>query len=98
LLPAARDFYPNAPITRDAAAAILVNFLGWGNMAQQQSLFKLPFSDASSIPAAYKGDAAIANAYHMIPSEDGKWDPTASLTVAEASVAIVRTMQLETNG
>lgn len=97
MLPAARDFYPNSPITRDAAAAILVNFLGWGSMAQQENLFKLPFSDLSSIPAAYRGDAAIANAYHMIPSEDGKWDPTESLTVAEASVAIVRAMQLQTN-
>lgn len=93
-LPAGPLFYPQAPISREAAAAILVNFLGWGTMAKQESLFQLPFTDASTIAPAYRGDAAIANAYHIIPSQNGAWNPTADLTIAQAAVAIVRAMQL----
>ncbi len=88
------NFSPDSPITRERAADWIVSFMGWHELAKQTGLFSVNFADASAIPAQFRGDAAIVAKLGIIPSVSGKFLPTQPLTVADAAVAVVTTMQL----
>ncbi|MBO8163673.1 MAG: S-layer homology domain-containing protein [Brevibacillus sp.] len=81
-------FAPDSPITREAAAEILVTALGYEKLAEHDSLFRLPFADSERIER--KGYAAIASEIGLINGADGQFRPDAALTRAEAAAILYR--------
>ncbi len=87
------DFHPDLPVTRNDAAHWLVAYLGYQKLAGESGLFRLPFHDASAIPANDQGDAAIATRLGLIAPQNGNWNGAQPLTVAQAAVAVVAALQ-----
>lgn len=82
---------PTAPITRDEAAHIFADALGYQALLSSPSLFSLSASDASSISQdAYAADA-IVTGLGILPLRSGAFDGSAPLTVAEAAQGVVAT-------
>lgn len=88
------DFQPDRPVTRNDAANWLVAYLGYQKLAAQSGLFRLPFHDASAIPVNDQGDAAVAARLGLITPQNGDWNGTQPLTVAQAAVAVVAAMRV----
>jgi serine protease AprX len=63
------QFRPNDTVTRLTGVVALVRAAGLASDAQAQSGASLPYVDAASIPAAYRGYVAVALAKGLIPSE-----------------------------
>ena len=80
---------PVLPATRLQTARLLVNAQGYGPLARLSSLFKLEAADADAIPEIYQGYAASAVGLKLLPLEDGKFNPTGTLTRGELAQILV---------
>jgi len=82
-------FQPNAPISRQQAAAILVNALGKQNEAKADMGVKTNFTDDSSISSWARGYVALAVQDALIKGySDGSFGPLNTATRAEACAMI----------
>lgn len=87
-LPVSAKLNPDAPVTRMQAAAWLVGWLGWQEIATKTSLYQISMSDSKSIPQSQLGDASIAVAFGLIPLKNKAFSPNGSMTVADVAVAL----------
>lgn len=83
-------FDPNSPVTRRFAALFLARELGFASLLAAPGILPLATADASSLSGTERAAAAIAVSLGMLPPVDGKFDASASLTVADAAVAVVK--------
>ncbi|MCI1692563.1 S-layer homology domain-containing protein [Aneurinibacillus aneurinilyticus] len=85
-------------ITRQEMAHYLVNayrYLYKQDLSSIVNVKHIPFKDASSIAPSYRADVVIADKINLISGRDnGKFDPRATLTRAEAASVIYRFSQL----
>lgn len=88
---------PDAVVTRQDAAKMLVRALNYGVLAEKGSMFAASFKDASSITAAYKGYAVIAAELGIVPAVEGSFNPTTTLTKGDAAIIIVNYLKCETS-
>ena len=77
---------PDKLLTRQEAARIIVDFLGYKQLAEQSEWFVYPFSD--NVDAAYKGYITICYMLGIVGGDNGKFDPLMSITRAHAAVLL----------
>lgn len=84
---------PDAKMTREEMAGLLVRALGFDKLAGVSSLFKLDYRDADQVKL--KGQVAIALALGLFDkAADGSFRPTAEVTRADAAVAFYKFLQI----
>ncbi|MFD0957827.1 S-layer homology domain-containing protein [Paenibacillus chungangensis] len=85
------NFEPDATVSRDEMAELIVRALGYNPLAEYDHMFKVNFKDADGI--ANKGQAAIVVGLKIMTLSDGKFLPSKEVTRAEASIAFYRYLQ-----
>lgn len=85
------SFNPDAPVTRDDMAELIVRALGYNSLANHEHIFKVPFKDSDAIDN--KGQAAITVGLKIMSLSDGKFLPDKKVTRAEAATAFFRYLQ-----
>ncbi|WP_438431816.1 S-layer homology domain-containing protein [Gorillibacterium sp. sgz500922] len=84
---------PDAKMTREEMAGLLVRALGFDKLAGVSGLFKLDYRDADQVKL--KGQVAIALALGLFnKAADGSFRPTAEVTRADAAVAFYKFLQI----
>jgi len=73
-------------LTRQEAARIIAEYLGYGRLAEQSAWFIYPFSD--NVGEAYKGHITICYMLGIISGNNGKFDPLMNITRAHAAVLL----------
>lgn len=76
-------------VTRAGMVKMLLNSMGYGEVARLPGIFRCDFADAASIPEADLGYAALAQGLGIISGDgEGNYAPTRSSTRAEAAVLV----------
>ena len=76
-------------VTRAGMVKMLLNSLGYGDVARLPGIFRCDFTDAASIPEADLGYAALAQALGIVSGDGvGNYAPTRTSTRAEAAVLV----------
>jgi len=73
-------------LTRQEATRIIVEYLGYGRLAERSGSYVYPFTD--SVGAAYIGHITICYMLDIVSGFDGRFEPTAIVTRAEAAVLL----------
>lgn len=80
---------PSKLLSRAELVKLLINGAGYGKPAQLTGIYKLPFKDASSIPAKLYGYVAIAYGLGIISGDSrGYCNPNRTATRAEAALML----------
>ncbi len=83
----------NAKLSRIDAIKILLDYIGYSEVAQLDNIFRSTFTDEASIPADSYGYAAIAQGMGLVSGDtDGKLDPTRTATRVEAAMMVYNYM------
>lgn len=83
------NFEPDAKMSREEMAQLIVRALGYGKLAEHETMFAKPFADASALQ--HPGDVAIVVGLGiMTASDDGKFQPAQTVTKAQAATAFSR--------
>ncbi len=83
----------NAKLSRIDAIKILLDYIGYGEVAKLENIFRSTFTDEASIPADSYGYAAIAQGMGLVNGDnDGKLDPTRTATRVEAAMMVYNYM------
>ncbi|RJE85551.1 S-layer homology domain-containing protein [Paenibacillus sp. 1011MAR3C5] len=85
------SFNPDAKVSRDEMAELIVRALGYNSLADYDHIFKANFKDSKDI--ANTGQAAIVVGLRIMNLTDGKFLPKKQVTRAEASIAFFRYLQ-----
>jgi len=84
---------PDASMTREEMAGLLVRALGFDKLAAKSELFKLDIKDADQVKL--KGQAAIVLALGIMDkAADGSFQPAADVTRAQAAVTFYKFLQV----
>ncbi len=76
-------------VTRAGMVKMLLNSLGYGDVARLPGIFRCDFTDAASIPEADLGYAALAQALGIVSGDGaGNYAPPRTSTRAEAAVLV----------
>jgi len=75
------------PLTRQLATKIIVEYLGFGRLAQQSQWFVFPFSD--NVAEQYRGFITIAHMLGIVSGDaEGRFNATSNVTRAQASAML----------
>lgn len=81
-------FKSEEKITREELAEMMVNLLGYSDLAKLNDIFKVSYSDASSISKDRVGSVAICKGLNIMKDKDGKFKPKYNVTMVDMAVAI----------
>ncbi|OPX88438.1 S-layer homology domain-containing protein [Pelotomaculum sp. PtaB.Bin117] len=81
---------PDAAVNREDLARLAVQTMGLYNVARLSNIYVLDFQDANDISENLRGHAALSVALGLIKPVEGKFEPKAVVTRAEAAETIVR--------
>ncbi|MEB2302145.1 S-layer homology domain-containing protein [Lysinibacillus xylanilyticus] len=90
ILQPANQFAVDTTLTRQELAEWLVRILNLESVAKHSDIYKLNFTDASSIDTAYAGYVALASAMGLIDGQQNKFNATAKVTYADLAISTVR--------
>lgn len=80
-------------LTRAEAAALLLDALGYGKAARLEGIYTCSFADADSIPAQYRGYAAIAQALGVVTGDSaGNFNANRTATRLEGALMLYNYM------
>ena len=85
---------PDKIITRQEAARIIVEYLGYGKLAEQSEWFVYPFSD--NVNEQYKGYITICFMLGIAGGDNGSFNAAGSITRAQAAVILQNLIILKT--
>ncbi|UOF92685.1 S-layer homology domain-containing protein [Fodinisporobacter ferrooxydans] len=88
------QFNPNDNVTREELAELLTRALGYEDLAKYSSIFQVPFADKNQIANDFIGDVAIVDGLGIMKGSDNAFHPKQETTVAQAVVAIVKTVEI----
>jgi len=77
---------PDKLLTRQEAARIVAEFLGYGKLAEQQKWFVYPFSD--KVADEYKGYITICYMLGIVSGDAGRFNATSNVTRAHGAVIL----------
>lgn len=82
-----------AILNRAETVKILLDYIGYGEVAQLKNIFRCTFSDADSIPEEYYGYAAIAQGMGLVNgNSNGAFSADKTITRIEAAVIVYNYM------
>lgn len=84
-------FNPDAPMTREDMAELIVRALGYNSLAKTPDLFKLSAADSASI--SKQGHVAIVLGLGIMTTSEGSFSPDTEVTRAQAAVAFFRYLE-----
>lgn len=89
--PGSEKFEGSTKITKNEFVALLVNMMGYGNIAQHNEIF---VSDGLvNVPVENRGNVAICKALNVLPVEEGApFDGNSTVTLAEATAALYKAL------
>lgn len=90
ILQPADQFAVDTTLTRQELAEWLVRILNLESAAKHSDIYKLNFTDASSIDPAYAGYVALASAMGLIDGQQNKFNATEKVTYADLAISTVR--------
>ncbi|MFJ7891200.1 YcdB/YcdC domain-containing protein [Lysinibacillus xylanilyticus] len=90
ILQPANQFAVDTTLTRQELAEWLVRVLNLESVAKHSDIYKLNFTDASSIDKAYAGYVALVSAMGLIDGQQNKFNATEKVTYADLAVSTVR--------
>lgn len=93
----AADKNPEATVTRQDAAKMILRAMNYGVIAEKSSMFAANFKDASKLTADYKGYAVMAAEMNIIPAADGSFNPDTVITKGDAAQFIVNYLKCDTS-
>lgn len=89
LNPSEHSFNPDAKITRQELASWYIRVLGLEQAGKFHDIYKLNFSDASSVQKEYIGYVALANSLGLLKAESNQFSPNREVTYAELAVSTI---------
>lgn len=92
-----KEKLPNAQISRQIAAKMLVRALNIGFVAELSNIYTLPFKDAKSIGTQYKGYAAIASELGIVTPANSLFNPAKHVLRGEAATMLVNLLKVDVN-
>jgi hypothetical protein len=81
--------HPNQLITRNEAAQILMQSLGYGAILNHPQVFHLAATDVAAIPSTDLAADTLASTLGVLPLVNNQFDGTHPVTLATAAVAVV---------
>jgi len=84
-------FNPDAPMTREDMAELIVRALGYNTLAKMSDLFKLSVADSADI--SKQGHVAIVLGLGIMTTSEGSFSPDTEVTRAQAAVAFFRYLE-----
>jgi hypothetical protein len=91
LLDVGADFNPEATLSREEMAQLIVKALGYKSLAKFDGVFNSQFSDAADMKQV--GTAAIVVGLNIMSLNDGKFAPQQEVSRAQAASAFFRFLQ-----
>jgi hypothetical protein len=91
----AKDKKPDAEITRQDAAKMLVKLLGVGFVADMSNIYINNFKDSKAIKDNFKGYAVIASELGILTADKGSFNPGGKITRGEAASILIKTMKVD---
>ena len=88
---------PDAVMTNQAMAKMLVRAMNYGVLAEKTKMFTANFKDASRITPAFKGYVVIAAELGIIPPVKSYIYPTKAITRGEAAEILIKYLKCETS-
>lgn len=85
-------FKGDEKITREELAEMMVKLLGYAELAKINDIFKVPYSDASSISEDRVGYVAICKGLDIMKDTNGEFKPKYNVTMVDMAVAIYNTL------
>lgn len=92
-----KEKLPNAQISRQIAARMLVRALNVGFVGDLSNIYVLPFKDAKLVGEKYKGYAAIAAELGIVTPENGYFNPPRHVLRGEAATMLVNFLRVDVN-
>lgn len=92
-----KEKQPNAQISRQIAAKMLVRALNVGFVGDLSNIYTLPFKDAKLVGTPYKGYTAIASELGIVSQENGNFNPTRHVLRGEAATMLVNFLKVDVN-
>ena len=86
---------PEAIVTRQDAAKLIVRAMGMGYLAEVGNIYKLTFKDAEKIVNQYKGYAAIAEGLKIMSPISGNFSGTTQLTRGQSASLIINYLKVD---
>ena len=77
---------PDRSVTRQEAARIIVEFLGYGVLGEQPQFFVYPFRD--NVAEQYRGFITICYMLGIVTGDNGRFNPTDNVTRGHAAVML----------
>lgn len=81
---------PDAAVTREILARFTIHAMGYYNVARLSDIYVLNFQDAGEIAGYLRGHAALSVGLGLIEPVEGKFNPKAVVTRAEAATTLVK--------
>ncbi|MBA2941704.1 S-layer homology domain-containing protein [Paenibacillus sp. CGMCC 1.16610] len=91
LLDVGADFNPEATLSREEMAQLIVKALGYKNLAKFDGVFNSQFADAAEVKQV--GTTAIVVGLNIMSLNDGKFAPQQEVSKAQAASAFYRFLQ-----
>ncbi|MGG2196644.1 S-layer homology domain-containing protein [Paenibacillus sp.] len=91
LLDPGAEFNPNAIMTREEMAQLIVRALGYKNLAEYEAVFNANIADAAKLK--HIGQVAIVVGLNIMSLTDGSFSPDEEVTRAAAATAFFRYLQ-----
>jgi hypothetical protein len=88
---------PDALVTRQDAAKMIIRAMGYGVIAEKSNMFQASFKDASKLAKAYKGYAVMASELGVITPVKSNFNPANTITRGDAAEFIVNYLKCETS-
>jgi hypothetical protein len=88
------EIAPTQAVSRELLSKILVRSLGLVKIAEIQGIYGLAYEDARDLPASTQGYIALISGLGIMKPAGSKFEPTRTVTRAEAATAIIRTLGL----
>lgn len=86
----ADTFTVEDPLTRQELAQWYIRALDLETAAKNNDIFKVNFTDASTIQPNYLGYVALANSLGLLEAQDNKFNAEKNVTYAELAVSTIR--------
>lgn len=92
-----KEKLPNAQISKQIAAKMLVRALNVGFVADLSNIYILPFNDAKSVGTQYKGYVSIASELGIVTPEGSNFNPRRHVLRGEAATMLVNFLKVDVN-
>ncbi len=92
-----KEKLPNAQISKQIAAKMLVRALNVGFVGDLSNIYTLSFKDAKLVGTQYKGYVAIASELRIVLPESGVFNPKRHVLRGEAATMVVNLLKVDVN-